>query len=212
MDGDICDLPTLVNIKENFGAWLMVDEAHSIGMLGRRGRGVTEAFSIDPARIDIITGSLSKTIPSNGGFIAGSAELIIYLQHGSAPFMFSAALSPPSTAAAIKAFEVIDKQPELLTKMRDNAEKLRSGLHDLGYDTRFSESSIIPVMTGDEYGAVKMGKKLLDLGVFTTPVIYPSVPRGKERLRLCATAALSQKDLQDSMEAFRIYRNLYMER
>jgi len=212
MDGDLCPLPEIIDIKEHFGAWLMVDEAHSIGMVGDRGRGITEAFGIDSNRVDVITGSLSKAIPSNGGFIAGSAEMIIYLQHAGAPFMFSAALSPPSTAAAMKALEIIETETELLVRMRSNAEKLRSSLNALGYDTGQSESSIIPVITGDEYSAITMGRELINLGVFTTPVIYPSVAIGKERLRLCATAALSEDDLEKAGEAFSIYRRQYQKK
>jgi len=208
MDGDLCPLPELINIKEHFGTWLMVDEAHSIGMVGDRGRGITEVFGVDSTKVDVITGSLSKAIPSNGGFIAGSAELIIYLQHAGAPFMFSAALSPPSTAAAMKALEIIETQTELLVRMRSNAEKLRAKLNSLGFDTGKSQSSIIPVITGDEYSAINMGRELINLGVFTTPVIYPSVAIGKERLRLCATAALSEVDLEMAGEAFSTYRRL----
>ena len=126
--------------------------------------------------------------------------------------MFSAALSPPSTAAAMKALEIIETETELLVRMRSNAEKLRSSLNALGYDTGQSESSITPVITGDEYSAITMGRELINLGVFTTPVIYPSVAIGKERLRLCATAALSEDDLEKAGEAFSIYRRQYQKK
>jgi glycine C-acetyltransferase len=202
MDGDICPLPDILKIKEEYGAFVLVDEAHSLGVLGRRGRGVTEHFGIAPDAVDVITGSLSKAIPANGGFVAGGRDLIVYLQHSAAPFFFSAALCPAAAGAAKAAIELIEAEPERLAVLASNAAALREGLGDLGFDTGASASPLIPVIAGQDQAAYRMSRELLRLGVVTSAVVYPAVPKGSARLRLCATAGHDAKDIEDVLSAF----------
>src|SRR5580693_7118029 len=135
MDGDICPLPDLIQVKREFGCFLMIDESHASGVLGRNGRGTDEHFGVDASEVDIWSGSLAKAIPSNGGFVAVSSELAIFLQHAAAPFIFSAALAPPAVAAVIASLAVLKSEPERVARLQRNAEFLRDGLRALGYDT-----------------------------------------------------------------------------
>jgi len=202
MDGDVCPLPAIVALKERWGAFLMVDEAHSFGALGERGRGVHEYFGIPASTVDVWSGSLSKAIPANGGFVAGSRELVVYLQHAGAPFMFSAALCPAATAAALQALRVLRAEPERLAILRENSETLRSGLRSLGYDTGMSVGCIVPVLLGSDEVAYRLARDLRRLGVLVTAVVWPAVAVGEARLRLCATAAHSTSDLDEALDAF----------
>lgn len=202
MDGDICPLPDILALKREFGAFVVVDEAHSLGVLGRSGRGTTEHFGVAAAEVDIITGSLSKAIPSNGGFVAGRRDLIIYLQHAAATFFFSAALCPSAAGAAKAAIEILDAEPERLGKLWMNAAMLRSGLQDLGFHTGRSNSPLVPVILGDDESAIRVARDLLRHDIVTAAVIHPAVPKGAARLRLCATAAHSEADIRAALQAF----------
>jgi 8-amino-7-oxononanoate synthase len=206
MDGDICKLPDLVEIKREFGCFLMIDESHASGVLGANGRGTDEHFGISADEVDIWTGSLAKAIPSNGGFAAVSQELAIYLQHSAAPFIFSAALAPPSVAAVSAALEILKSEPERVARNQQNSEFLRDGLRELGYDTGHSETAIVPVILNDETTAALMAGRLRELGIFVTPILFPAVPMGSARLRLCVTAAHSLEDLAFALDAFRQIR------
>lgn len=206
MDGDICPLPEVVELKDEFGVFLMVDEAHSFGVLGASGRGVDEHYGLAAERVDIWMGALSKAIPSNGGFIAGSRELIVYMQHAAAPFIFSAALCPAATGAAREALRVLAHEPERLTRQRDNAAYLRNALRELGYDTGQSATCIIPVLFGDEELAHRVACRLYGMGILASAVVHPAVPRGAARLRLCVTAGHTESQLDEVIEAFRVVR------
>jgi 7-keto-8-aminopelargonate synthetase-like enzyme len=206
MDGDICPLPEITNLKKRYDAYLMVDEAHSFGVLGPTGRGVDQYFESKTEDVDIWMGSLSKAIPSNGGFIAGPENLIIYLQHGSAPFMFSAALSPSAIASARQSLRILRREPERLKKLHHNADFLRSRLRDLGYNTGKSVSPVIPIITGDEETACRLARELLRVGIIATTVIYPAVPRGGSRLRLCVTAGHDEQSLREILDGFQTVR------
>jgi len=202
MDGDICPLPEIVAVKREFGALLLVDEAHSLGVLGESGRGVHEHFGLPADAVDIWTGSLSKAIPANGGFLAGSRELVIYLQHMTAPFWFSAALCPAAVGAALEALRVLRREPTRLGRLRGNAALLRDGLRSRGYDTGASAGPIIPVIVGTNEAAWRLARRLFDRGVMAPAVVYPAVPPDAARLRLCATAAQSQTHLDEALAAF----------
>jgi 8-amino-7-oxononanoate synthase len=206
MDGDLCPLPEIVEVKRRHGAFLMVDEAHSFGVLGRTGRGIDEHWGIDSGEVDLWMGSLSKAIPANGGFVAGRRDSMIYLQHGAAPFMFSAALCPAAAAAARAALRVVAAEPERRTAMRRNALRLRDGLRGLGYDTGASQSPIVPVVLGADDAAFRLARDLFARGIIATAVIPPAVPRRAARLRLCATAAHTAADIDEALEAFRALR------
>ncbi|MGA2181875.1 MAG: aminotransferase class I/II-fold pyridoxal phosphate-dependent enzyme [Bryobacteraceae bacterium] len=203
MDGDICRLPELVELKRQFHCYLMVDESHATGVLGENGRGTDEHFGIDTAEVDIWTGSLAKAIPSNGGFACVSQELAIYFQHAAAPFIFSAALCPAAVAAVRETLAILCKEPERVTRLRENADFLREGLRELGYDTGTSQTPIIPVIFHDEAVTALFSGRLRELGILATPVMFPAVPQGAARLRLCVTAAHSRHDLEFALEAFK---------
>ncbi len=203
MDGDICKLPELVEMKREFGCFLMIDESHASGVLGANGRGTDEHFGIPADEVDIWSGSLAKAIPSNGGFLAVSQELAIYLQHSAAPFIFSAALAPPSVAAVSASLAILKQEPERVARIQQNSEFLREGLRELGYNVGHSETAIIPVILHDETTAALMAGRLRELGIFVTPILFPAVPLGSARLRLCVTAAHSLADLEFALDGFR---------
>ena len=202
MDGDLCPLPAFVELKKRYGAFLLVDGAHSFGVLGDGGRGIDEHWGLPASEGDIWIGSLSKAIPSNGGFIAGRREMVIYLQHGAAPFMFSAALCPAAAAAVLESLAVIDREPERLIRLRRNSDYLRQGLNELGYDVGTSESPVIPVILGELDPAVRLAHELFRRGIVTAAAVPPAVAKGAARLRLCATAAHSIADLDEALGAF----------
>jgi len=189
MDGDQAPLKEIIELKEKYGAFLLVDEAHSIGAVGATGRGICEEQGIDPKAIDILTGSLSKAIPASGGFVAGSRALKIYIQHGSAPYIFSAAMTPANTAAVLEALRIIQDEPEHVQRLHRNAQVLKDGLTRLGFDTGASTTAIVPLLLGDEWRAYRWARQMLDRGIFVSAVTYPAVSPGQARLRLCATAA-----------------------
>ncbi|HEU4335038.1 MAG TPA: pyridoxal phosphate-dependent aminotransferase family protein [Candidatus Eisenbacteria bacterium] len=207
MDGDVCPLPEVVALKEEHGAFLLVDEAHTLGLLGATGRGLHEHFGLPSSCVEIWTGSLSKTVPASGGYAAGSRELAIYLQHGVAPFMFSAALAPASAAAARAALGVIPRETDRLERVRRNAEALRRGLAAQGWNVGRSTTAVVPVIVGGDVEVYTLARRLLDEGVFTTAIVPPAVPRGGARLRLCVTAALTERDLEEALRAFRAVRS-----
>ncbi len=152
--------------------------------------------------MDIWTGSLAKSIPSTGGFAAVSQELAIFLQHGASPFIFSAALSPASVAAIREGLAILKREPERVAKIARNAEFLRSGLRELGYDVGLSETAVIPVILKDEATTGLFARRLRDHGILAAPVLFPAVPQDSARLRLCVTAAHSHTDLEYVLEVF----------
>lgn len=189
MDGDQAPLAEIVRLKDEYGAFLLLDEAHALAAIGPTGRGTCEAQGVDPSRIDILTGSLSKGIPSSGGFVAGSMGLKIYVQHGSAPYIFSAALTPGNAAAALAAIRLLREDGSIMERLRSNAARLRAGVEARGLDTGACDSPVVPLLLGDEWRAYRWARRMLDEGVFVSAVVYPAVSPGMARLRLCATAA-----------------------
>ncbi|HUB80475.1 MAG TPA: pyridoxal phosphate-dependent aminotransferase family protein [Bryobacteraceae bacterium] len=207
MDGDICVLPELVTIKKAFGCYLLVDESHALGVIGATGRGTDEHFGVATEDVDLWTGSLAKGIPSNGGFIAASQELSIYLQHAAAPFIFSAALCPAASGAVLESLAILRREPERVDRLQRNARFLREGLRALGYDTGKSETAVIPVILKDEAVTTLFAARMREMGIMVTPVMFPAVAQGMARLRLCATAAHSESDLEFALEVFSKLRN-----
>lgn len=207
MDGDICPLPELVALKREFAAYLLVDDSHSFGVLGTQGRGVDEHFGLDARDVDIWTTSLAKAIPSNGGIALVTRDVAVYLQHAASPFIFSAALCPAAVAAITAGLAILRSEPERLATLKRNADILRDGLRDLGFDTGASVTPIIPVMLRDETTTGAVARRLRDLGVLATPVIFPAVPIREARLRLCVTAAHTVEDLEFALGAFRRLRS-----
>ncbi|MGE5179679.1 MAG: aminotransferase class I/II-fold pyridoxal phosphate-dependent enzyme [Bacteroidota bacterium] len=206
MDGDVCPLDVVVALKERHGVFLLVDEAHALGVLGEGGRGLHERFGLPASCADLWTGSLSKALPAVGGYVAGSLPTIIYLQHGMAPYMFSAALAPPSAAAARAALAVLRREPWRVHRLEENAAALRRGLSAQGWDIGTSHTALVPVIAGADVDAYRLARRLLDEGVFTTAIVPPAVPSGGARLRLCATAAHTPECLEEALRAFRAVR------
>src|ERR1700678_1264812 len=203
MDGDICLLPGIIEIKKQYGCFLLVDDSHATGVLGAHGRGVAEHFGIAASEVDIWTGSLAQAIPATGGFVAGSKELVIFLQHGSSPYIFSAALNPASVAAIREGLSILAYEPERVARIEQNASFLRCGLQTLGYDTGLSETAVIPVILNDEVTTALFARRLRDYGILAAPVLLPAVPQGAARLRLCVTAAHTQAHLEFALEVFK---------
>jgi 8-amino-7-oxononanoate synthase len=199
MDGDIIDFPKTVELCRKYNAWLMIDEAHSIGVLGKTGRGIEEHFGMEGA-IDIKMGTLSKTIPSVGGYVAGSKELIEYLRHASRAYIFSAALPPAQAAAACEAFKVILDEPWRVEKLCANASQFISGLKQRGFDTMLTETAIVPVLCGSDEAAFGMTRVSQEKDVFVLPVVSPAVPPGLARLRATVTTAHEPEEIEHAME------------
>ena len=201
MDGDIIDLPHVAEVCRRHQAWLMIDEAHSVGVLGATGRGIEEHFGT-PGVIDIKMGTLSKTIPSVGGYVAGSADLIRYLRHTARAYIFSAALPPAQAAAAREAFQVILDEPWRVEALKANAAQFLSGLKARGMNTLQSETAIVPVLCGTDDAAFRMTREAQLEDVFALPVVSPAVPEGLARLRATVTAAHATDEIERAMDVF----------
>jgi 8-amino-7-oxononanoate synthase len=199
MDGDIIDFPKVVELCKKYNAWLMVDEAHSVGVLGKTGRGIEEHFGL-PGTIDIKMGTLSKTIPSIGGYVAGSADLIRYLRHTSRAYIFSAALPPAQAAAAKAAFEVILEEPWRVEKINANSRKFIQGLQQRGFNTLYTQTAIVPVICGEDEVAYHMTREAQHKDIFVLPVVSPAVPPGLARLRATVTAAHEPDEIEHAMD------------
>jgi 8-amino-7-oxononanoate synthase len=200
MDGDVIDLPAVVEACRRHGARLMVDESHSLGVLGVSGRGIEERFGLSGA-IELKMSSLSKSIPSAGGYIAGAYDLITFLKHASRAFVFSAALPPASAAASLAAFDVIEAEPDRVARGQSHARRLRAILRQSGLPIRDDPTPIIPVVTGSDESAMQMSRALFDRGFFVPPVISPAVPAGTSRLRVTVTAAHAEAEVEAIAEA-----------
>lgn len=200
MDGDVIDLPALTEVCRRHGAWLMVDESHSLGVLGRDGKGIESHFGLH-GTIDIKMSSLSKSIPSVGGFIAGSRELVALLKHASRAFVFSAALPPASAAASMAAIDLVEREPHRVATLTQNVRRMRAGLRERGLDVRDDPTPIVPVITGSDDGALTMARRLFDRGVFVPPIVSPAVPPNTSRLRVTVTAAHSEADVDELIQA-----------
>jgi glycine C-acetyltransferase len=199
MDGDIIDLPKMVGLCRKYNAWLMIDEAHSVGVLGKTGRGIEEHYGMEGA-IDIKMGTLSKTIPSVGGYVAGKRDLIEYLRHASRAYIFSAALPPAQAAAANEAFKVILDEPWRVDKLRANSTQFISGLKSRGFDTMLTETAIVPVLCGEDEKAYEMTRYAQNRDLFVLPVVSPAVPVGLARLRATVTAAHEPSEIEHAMD------------
>ncbi len=199
MDGDIIDFPRVVQLCRKYGAWLMIDEAHSVGVLGKTGRGIEEHFGMEGS-IDIKMGTLSKTIPSVGGYVAGKRDLIEFLRHTSRAYIFSAALPPAQAAAANEAFKVILDESWRVEKLNANSRQFITGLKALGFDTLFTETAIVPVVCGSDEVAFAMTREAQHKDVFVLPVVSPAVAPGLARLRATVTAAHEPEDIAHAMD------------
>lgn len=202
MDGDTPDIARLIDIKERYGAWLMVDEAHGLGVLGRHGRGIAEHAGVDPHAIDIWMGTLSKTLAGCGGFIAGDTALCEFLKLTAPGFVYSVGLPPPVTAAAIASLDVMMTEPERVAKLNANARFFLECAQAAGLDTGTSEGrAIVPVMVGDSIRATALASRLLDRGINAMPILYPAVPEKAARLRFFLSSEHTQEQIRTAIAA-----------
>ena len=201
MDGDIAPLPEIVEVADDYGAIVMVDDAHGEGVLGDSGRGIVNYFKLE-GRVEMEVGTLSKAFGVMGGYITGPGVLIDYLKQKGRPFLFSTGLTPADTAAAIAAVDVLTKSDELVRKLWDNAAYFQRRLKDQGFDIGHTETPITPVMLGEEKTASTFSRKLFDKGIFAQSISYPTVARGKARIRCMLSAAHQKEDLDFAVDAF----------
>lgn len=200
MDGDIAPLPDIVALAQQYGAATMVDDAHGSGVLGG-GRGTAFHFGVHD-KIDVQLGTLSKAVGVQGGYIAGSASLIDWLTQRARPFLFSTAQPPAAVGAIIAAIDLMETDPSLSERLWENARYWKQGLQSLGFDTGISQTPITPVMVGDEARAQQLQRDLFDEGVLALAIVFPTVGRGKARIRTMPSAMHSREDLDDALNAF----------
>ena len=201
MDGIIANLPEICKLAEKYNALLMVDDCHSTGVLGKTGAGTAEHYGL--SNIDIITGTLGKALGgASGGYVSGKAEIIDWLRNKSRPYLFSNSLAPMIARASIEALNILQQQPELLTKLQQNAQYFRDKMSALGFKLAGKGHAIIPVMIGDELLTAKFAEQMLSLGILVVGFSYPVVPKGQARIRTQMSAAHSIEQLDKAIEAF----------
>ena len=201
MDGDLGPLPQLCELAEEFGAIMMVDDAHASGVFGRQGRGTVDHFDCH-GRVDIQVGTLSKAVGALGGYVAGTKDFIEFLYHRARPFLFSTSHPPAVTAACLAAVDVLETEPQWMERLWDNTKFFKAGLASLGFNTGRSESPITPVIVGEAPLAAQMSDKLFQSGVFAQSIGFPTVSRGQARLRTIVTATHTREDLQYALDMF----------
>lgn len=208
MDGDIAPLPDIVDVADEYGAIVMVDDAHGEGVLGDSGRGIVNHFKLE-GRVDIEVGTLSKAFGVMGGYVTGSQTLIDYLKQRGRPFLFGTGITAADTAAAIASVDVLTRSDELVRRLWDNAKYFQNKLKDAGFDIGGTETPITPVMLGEEKIASAFSRKLFDENIFAQAISYPTVPKGKARIRCMLSAAHEKEDLDFAVDAFvRVAREL----
>jgi 8-amino-7-oxononanoate synthase len=201
MDGDVPDLPAFISAARRNRAWLMVDEAHALGVLGPRGFGTADRFGIDPGEVDIWMGTLSKSLVSCGGYIAGSKDLVDFLKIAAPGFVFSVGMAPPAAAAALAALELLEREPERVRRLNDRAALFLRLAREGGLDVGGSiGASIVPIVTGSSIRAGRLAQALFDRGVNVQPILYPAVPERAARLRFFATASHTEEQIADTVD------------
>ena len=202
MDGDLAPLDRIVDAADDYEAMVMVDDAHGEGVVGRGGRGIVDHFGLH-GRVDVEVGTMSKAFGAVGGYVAGSEELIEWLRQRGRPFLFSSAITPPDVAACIASVEILDGSTELVDRLWSNSAAFKSMMTDAGFDIGVSETPITPVMLGDEHLAREFSRKLLEeQSVFAQAIAFPTVGRGKARIRVMISAAHSLEDLEVGAASF----------
>ncbi|MEC1683313.1 glycine C-acetyltransferase [Bacillus mojavensis] len=200
MDGNIAPLPDIVELAEKYDAFVMVDDAHASGVLGESGRGTVNHFGLD-GRVHIQVGTLSKAIGVLGGYVAGSKVLIDYLRHKGRPFLFSTSHPPAVTAACMEAIDVLLEEPEHMERLWENTHYFKSRLIQMGFTLTQSETPILPILIGNEGGAKQFSDQLLSQGVFAQSIVFPTVAKGKARIRTIMTAEHTKEELDQALDA-----------
>lgn len=200
MDGDFPDLPRLIEIKKRYGCWLMVDEAHSLGVLGKTGRGVGEHYDVNFRDVDIWMGTLSKTLGSCGGYVCGHKDLIEILKYQSPGFVYSVGMPPPGTAAALAALEILKSDPDRVLKLQENGHLFLEEAKKAGLDTMTSAGySVVPVLVGCSVRSVRLTERLMERGVNALPIIHPAVPMKAARLRFFITSKHTPDQIRETV-------------
>jgi 8-amino-7-oxononanoate synthase len=199
--GEIVNLPCLNDIAKRFNARILVDDAHAVGVIGKGGRGTASEFNLEN-KIDMTMGTFSKTFASLGGFVAGEERIINYIKHHSAALIFSASPTPASVAAALAALDILEAEPERVAKLIYNADKMRKGFTELGFNVIDGRTAIVPVIVGDDLLAFKMWRMLYDAGVFVNVFISPGVPQGRQMMRTSYMATHEEKHLNKILDVF----------
>ena len=199
MDGDIGPLPALVEAAEKHGAIMMIDDAHSSGVLGRNGRGTVDHFGMH-GRVGIQVGTLSKAVGVLGGYVCGSKDLIEFLYHRARPFLFSTSHPPAVAAACLAAFDILEQEPERIERLWDNTRYFKAALHGAGFSTGQSETPITPIMVGEAAAAHQFSRELFEEGVYSTGIGFPTVAKGKARIRAMVSAAHTRDMLDRAVE------------
>jgi glycine C-acetyltransferase len=208
MDGDLGPLPALCDLADEFGCIMMVDDAHASGVFGRQGRGTIDHFGMH-GRVDVQVGTLSKALGALGGYVAGSRSLIDFLHRRARPFLFSTSHPPSVAATCLAALDVLESEPQWMEQLWENTRFFKSGLQALGFDTGISESPITPVIVGDGALAMTLSDQLFEAGVFAQGIAFPTVAKGRARVRTIVTATHSRDELEFALEAFgRVGRKL----
>jgi len=202
MDGDIGALPGLTESAEKHSAIMMVDDAHASGVLGRNGRGTIDHFQLH-GRVPVQVGTLSKAIGVLGGYVCGSRDLIEFLYHRARPFLFSTSHPPAVAAACLAAFDVLEQEPERIEALWDNTRYFKRGLTSAGFNTGISETPITPVIVGEAKTAHELSRELFAGGVLATGIGFPTVPKGKARVRTIVTATHTKAELDQALDVFR---------
>ena len=201
MDGDLAPLDQIYEITSRHDVMLMVDDAHGEGVVGRGGRGIVDHFGLH-GKVDVEVGTFSKAFGVMGGVIAGKAAIIDWLRQRGRPFLFSSAATPADVAACIAAVDLLESSTELVDRLWENGTYFKSAMKSLGFDTGQSATPITPVMLGEAHLAQQVSRELFELGVFAMPLGFPTVPKGKARIRVMLSAAHSKSDLDQGIEAF----------
>jgi len=199
MEGDLADLPVLTDLAEEYDAALMVDDAHAIGVVGPNGEGTAAHYGLTD-RVDLITGTFSKSLASIGGFVAGEDQVIEYLQNNARALIFSASMPPSAVATVLKALEIIRNEPERRERLWENTEKMMDGFREMGFDIGPTQTPIVPILVGPRDKTFLFWRKLFDAGVFTNPVVPPAVPEGSCRLRTSYMATHTDDQLDFVLE------------
>lgn len=202
MEGDLANLPGIVDLKKRHGARLMVDDAHGVGVMGADGRGTAEHFGLEED-VDLVMGTFSKSLAAVGGFVAGDAEVVDYIKHNARSLIFSAAPPPASVASVIKALEIIEREPERRQRLWENTDLMMREFTTMGFDTGESASPVIPLVVGDDLAAFRMTMLLQQEGVFANPVVSPAVPEGRAMMRTSYMATHTRDHLDRALEVFR---------
>ncbi|MEU8566119.1 aminotransferase class I/II-fold pyridoxal phosphate-dependent enzyme [Streptomyces cyaneofuscatus] len=201
MHGDICDLPGIVRLAREYGARVLIDDAHATGVLGERGTGTAEHFGLK-GQVDLELGTMSKALAGMGGFVVGDEEVIDYLRFYANSYVFAANIPPGTAAGLIASIDVMEAEPERVTRLWDNIRTLRSALLEAGFDLEKSESAILPIVIGDERTAMEMGRAVRARGLFCQTVVFPGVPLGDARLRISVTSEHTRADLEEAAGIF----------